>query len=220
MIHIVKSFSIVNKAEVDVFLEFFCFFYDPKDVGNLISCSSAFPAFTSESSWFTYHWSVTWRTLNITLLASDMSTIIWTLFGVALLWDWNKNRPFPVLWPLLHFPNLLARWLQHFNICVYIVKESESEAQSCPTLWDPVDYSLPCSSLHGILQERILEWVAISFSRGPSRPRDRTWVSRIEGRCFNLWATVKYGCGSSQNILILSAKYNISRDVFIPVTIQ
>ena len=41
-IHTVKGFGIVNKAEVDVFLEFFCFFYDPIDVGNLISCSSAF----------------------------------------------------------------------------------------------------------------------------------------------------------------------------------
>ena len=42
MIHTVKGFSIVNKAEVDVFLEFSCFFWDPTDVGNLISCSSAF----------------------------------------------------------------------------------------------------------------------------------------------------------------------------------
>ena len=51
--------------------------------------------------------------------------------------------------------------------------ESESEvAQSCPTLWDPVDCSPPGSSAHGILQARILEWVAISFSRGSSRPRD------------------------------------------------
>ena len=47
-------------------------------------------------------------------------------------------------------------------------------AQSCPTLCDPVDCSLPGPSVHGILQERILEWVAISFSRGSSRPRDRT----------------------------------------------
>ena len=58
------------------------------------------------------------------------------------------------------------------------VKESESEvAQLCPTLCDPMDSSLPGSSLHGILQARVLEWVAISFSRGSSRPRDRTWVS-------------------------------------------
>ena len=52
-----------------------------------------------------------------------------------------------------------------------------------------MDCSLPGSSIHGILQARILEWVAISFSRGSSRPRDWTQVSRIAGRHFNLWAT-------------------------------
>ena len=61
-------------------------------------------------------------------------------------------------------------------------------AQSCLTLCDPVDCSLPGSSVNGILQARILEWVAISFSRGSSHPRDRTHVSWITGRCFNLWA--------------------------------
>ena len=48
---------------------------------------------------------------------------------------------------------------------------------------------LPSSSLHGTLQARVLEWVAFSFSRGSSRPRDRIQVSRIPGRRFNLWAT-------------------------------
>ena len=52
-----------------------------------------------------------------------------------------------------------------------------------------VDCSPPGSSVHGILQPRILEWVAISFSRGSSQPRDRTQVSHIKGRRFNLWAT-------------------------------
>ena len=66
-------------------------------------------------------------------------------------------------------------------------KESEV-AQSCPTLCDPVDCSLPGSSVHGILQARILEWVAISFSRGSSRPRN-TQVSCIADRGFILWAT-------------------------------
>ena len=61
-----------------------------------------------------------------------------------------------------------------------------------------MDYSLPGSSVHGILQARILKWVTISFSRGSSRPRDRTRVSCIGGRHFNLWATreaikVKWG---------------------------
>ena len=72
------------------------------------------------------------------------------------------------------------------------VHESESEsevAQSCPTLCDPMDCIPPGSSIHGVLQARVLEWGAISFSRGSSRPRDRTWVSRIPGRCFNLWPT-------------------------------
>jgi len=70
------------------------------------------------------------------------------------------------------------------------IHESESEvAQSCPTLCDPMDCSLPGSSIHGILQARVLEGVAISFSGGSSRPRDRTRVSRISGRRFNLWAT-------------------------------
>ena len=65
--------------------------------------------------------------------------------------------------------------------------ESENEvAQSCPTLCDPMDCNLPGSSIHGILQARILEWVAIAFSRGSSSPRDRTQVSRISGRRFNL----------------------------------
>ena len=63
-------------------------------------------------------------------------------------------------------------------------KESEV-AQSCPTLCDPVDCSPPGSSIHGILQARILDWVAISFSRGSSRPRDRTQVSCIAGRFFS-----------------------------------
>ena len=61
--------------------------------------------------------------------------------------------------------------------------------QSCPTLCNFVDYSLSGSSIHGILQARILEWVAISFSRGSSQPRDQTRVSRTAGRCFTVWAT-------------------------------
>ena len=72
------------------------------------------------------------------------------------------------------------------NICAFgkWVK-SLSRVQLC----DPVDCSLPGFSVHGILQARILEWVAISFSRGSSQPRDRTRVSCTAGRCFILWAT-------------------------------
>ena len=62
-------------------------------------------------------------------------------------------------------------------------------AQSCPTLYDSVDCSPPSSSIHRVLQARIPEWVAVSFSRGSSQPRDRIQVSHIAGRRFNLWAT-------------------------------
>ena len=74
-------------------------------------------------------------------------------------------------------------------ICVALCKQKWSEvAQLRPTLCDPMDYSLP-GSIHEIFQARILQWVAISFSRGSSQPRDRTRVSRIAGRRFTVWAT-------------------------------
>ena len=65
--------------------------------------------------------------------------------------------------------------------------------QSCPTLCDPMDSSLPRSSIHGIFQATVLEWVAISFSRRSSQPRDRTQVSRVVGRHFTIWATREDG---------------------------
>ena len=61
--------------------------------------------------------------------------------------------------------------------------------QPCPFLCDPVDCSPPGFSVHGILPPRILEWLAIPFSRASSRPRDRTCVSHIAGRFFSIWAT-------------------------------
>ena len=62
-------------------------------------------------------------------------------------------------------------------------------AQSCLTIWDPVDCSPPDSSVHRILQARTLEWVAIPFSKGSSRPRNQTQVSRIAGGFFAVWAS-------------------------------
>ena len=58
----------------------------------------------------------------------------------------------------------------------------------CPTLCDLTDCSLPGFSIHGIFQARVLEWVAISFSRRSSQPRDQTWISSIAGTRFALWA--------------------------------
>ena len=62
-------------------------------------------------------------------------------------------------------------------------------AQSCLTLCDPMDYSPPGSSVHGILQARVLEWVAMLSSRGSSQPRNQTQVSHSAGRFFTVWAT-------------------------------
>ena len=122
VIHIDKGFGVVNKVEVDVFLKLSCFFYDPTGVGNLISGSSAF----SKSSLNI------WKFLVHVLLKSclenlehcfasvwDECSCVWTFFGIAFLCDWNENWPFPVLWPLLSFPKLLAYWVLHFHSIIF-----------------------------------------------------------------------------------------------------
>ena len=111
VIHTVKSFGIVNKAEMDVFLELSCFFNDPADIGNLISGSSAFckTAWTSGSSPFMYCWSLGLENFEhyFTSVWDECNcAVVWAFFGIAFLWDCNENWPFPVLWPLLSFPNL------------------------------------------------------------------------------------------------------------------
>ena len=67
--------------------------------------------------------------------------------------------------------------------------EGEGYPLQCSGLESSMDCSLPGFSIHGIFQARVLEWVAISFSRGSSQPRNQTWVSCIAGRHFTLWAT-------------------------------
>ena len=114
VIHTVKGLSIVNEAEVDAFLESPCFFYDSTDIGNLISASSAF----SKSSLYI------WKSSVHVLLKPSLKdfehylasmwneyncAVVWTFFGIDFLWDWNENWPFPVLWPLLSFPNLVMK---------------------------------------------------------------------------------------------------------------
>ena len=82
-------------------------------------------------------------------------------------------------------------------------------AQSCPTLWDPMDCSLPGSSVHGIFQARVLEWVAVTFSRGSSQPRDQTRVSRIAGRRFTLWSTREAPYKDMTPLLAFHAAYSV-----------
>ena len=101
VIYTVKGFSITSKAEIDVFLQFSCFFYDPAYVGNLISGSSAFSK-SSLNIWkftvhvllkpglenFEHYFASVWDECNC--------AVVWAFFGTAFLWDWNENWPFPV----------------------------------------------------------------------------------------------------------------------------
>ena len=75
----------------------------------------------------------------------------------------------------------------YFDTHLYIRKVKVLVTQSCPTLCDPMDCSLPGSSVHGFLQARILEWVAIPFSRGSSQPRDETWVLHCRHILYHLY---------------------------------
>ena len=105
-----------------------------------------------------------------------------------------------MLWSfVINFTILLLTVDSETSLYVLIVKVKWSEvAQSCPTLCVPMDCSLPGSSIHGIFQARVLEWGAISFSRGSSLPGDWTQISHTAGRGFTVWATrealVKWGC--------------------------
>ena len=124
VIHTVEGFGVVNKAEIDVFLVLSCFFDDPEDIGNLISGSSAFFK-TSLNIWkfsvhillkpglenFEHYFSSVWDECNC--------VVVRAFFGIAFLRDWNENGHFPVLWPLLNFPNLLAYWVQHFHSIIF-----------------------------------------------------------------------------------------------------
>ena len=95
---------------------------DLTDVGNLVSCSSAFSK-TSLNIWkftvlvllksglenFEHYFACVWDECSY--------AVVWAFFGIAFLWD--ENWPFPVLWPLLSFPNLLAYWVQHFHSIIF-----------------------------------------------------------------------------------------------------
>ena len=124
VIHTVKGFGIVNKAEVDVFSELTCLFHDPTDVGNLIYGSSTFSK-SSLNIWnFTVHVLLKPVLENFENYFANVwdecnCVVVWTLFDIAFLWDCNENWTFPVLWPLLSLPNVLVYWVQHFHSIIF-----------------------------------------------------------------------------------------------------
>ena len=91
-------------------------------IWSLVPLAFLKSAWTSGSSWFTYCWSLAWRILSIILLACEMSVQLCSSLSIlwlAYLWGWNENWRFPVLWPLLSFPSLLAYWVQHFHSIIF-----------------------------------------------------------------------------------------------------
>ena len=123
VIHTVKVLRLVSEAEVDIFLEFPGFLYDVMNVSNLILGSSAFSKFSLYIWKFSIH-------LPLKPILKDMGhnlTSMWSecIGSLNILWhcaslgfEW-KNWPFPVLWPLLSFPNLLTYWMQHINNTIF-----------------------------------------------------------------------------------------------------
>ena len=114
-----------------------------------------------------------------------------------------RDLPGPGIEPTSHI-SCMGRLV--FYQLSYQGKEESEVAQSLSTLCDPLDCSLPGSSVYGIFQARILEWIAISFSRRSSWPRDWTRVSRLVSRCFTVWATrealIDYVCALETDILL------------------
>jgi len=132
-----QDFGIVNKAEVDVFLEISCFFQ---------WCNRCWQF----DLWFLCLLLIQlqpWNFIFHVLLKPDLENFehyftsmwdecncvtVWVFFGIAFLWDWNENWPFPVVWPLLSFPNFLAYWVQHFHSIIFQDLNSSTEIPSPP----------------------------------------------------------------------------------------
>ena len=91
------------------------------------------------------------------------------------------------------------------QLCSFHMLTSEV-TQSCPTPWNPMDSSLPGFSVHEIFKTRVLEWIASSFSRGSSRPRDWTRVSHIVGRCFTLCTTKEALISHANKVMFKSSR--------------
>ena len=120
-----------------LFLGLSCFFHDPVDVGNLISGSSAFFETSLNIRKFTVHVLLKSGLENVKHYFNRVwdecnCVVVWAFFGIAFIWDWIENWPFPVLWPLLSFPNLLAYWVQHFHSIIFRIWNSSAGIPSPP----------------------------------------------------------------------------------------
>ena len=124
VIHTVEGFGIVNKAEIDVFLEFCWFFYDLTEIVNLISGSSAFSKSSFNIGNFFVHVLLKLHLENFDHYSASMWDWVQLCGSLNILWYclslvFREKWPFPVLWPVLNFPNLLVYWAQHFNSIIF-----------------------------------------------------------------------------------------------------
>ena len=172
VVHIVKSFGVVNKAEVDVFLELSCFFDDLTNVGNLISGSSVLYKF-SLNIWkfsvhvplkpvlehFEHYFASMWDECNC--------EVVWTFFGIYLLWVWHENWGFPGLWPLLSFPYLLAVEYSILTASSFRSWNSSAGIQSTPlalfVVMLPKAYMTSCSRMSGSRWVITPSWLSESW---------------------------------------------------------
>ena len=124
VIHTVKGFDVVNRAEINVFsgtlslfrwssgcwqfdLWFLCLFQIQLEHLEVHGSLLLKPGLEN----FEHYFTSVWDECNC--------VVVWAFFGIAFLWDWSENWPFPVLWPLLSFPNLLAYWVHHFHSIIF-----------------------------------------------------------------------------------------------------
>ena len=122
VIHLIKGFSIVSEADV-FFWNSLAFFM----IQRMLAIWFLAPLPFLKTAWtskfmvhillkpglknFEHYFTSVWDECSC--------AIVWAFYGIAFLWDWNENWPFPVLWPLLSFPNLLAYWGQHFHSIIF-----------------------------------------------------------------------------------------------------
>ena len=121
VIHTLKGVGIVNEAEIDAFLKLSCFAMIQRmlTIWILVPLPFLKPAWTSGSShiaeaWLEEFWALLYQSVRWVQLCCILSILC-----IAFHWDWNENWSFPVLWPLLSFPNLLAYWVQHIHSIIF-----------------------------------------------------------------------------------------------------
>ena len=123
VIHTVKGFGIVIKAEVKVSGTLMLF-----QIQQILAIWSLVPLPFLKPDWtsgtFVVHVLLKPGLENFEQSFTSMwdecnCVVVWAFFGISFLWDWNENWPFPVLWPLLNFPNLLSYWVQHFHSLIF-----------------------------------------------------------------------------------------------------